>query len=242
MKPVLWSVFLVPLIMGNMAPPPLETYRVVTELAVGGKRECRGFDTIWSELVPMAGFTPLEVLAPDEWLAKKGEIVSFLGRETEVARVTVFDGADSCEPAQRRSDFRDAPTGTRLYREGLKSPAPSLVATDLRRFGGLRVSLAGDTIEVELGVGDLGTAVSDLQLVVHYDGCGKKPLGFERTSAPFSIAEGKPHRERFPALAADDVHGRGLARAQSVQVRGGQPVRFLLDRLLAREGITVPCP
>jgi len=239
MKLVALSLMLAPLLLGNLMPPKTETFRVVTELAVGGKRECRGFEAVWTDLVPMAGFTPLEVLAPEQWLAKEGEVVSFLGREVLAPRVSVFEGEDSCEPAQRRSDFRDSPMGARLYREGLRARTPALAATDLRPFDGLRLRLDGEMLEAELGAGDLGPRIEALQIVVHYDGCGKKPLGFARATELFAVADGAPHRARFPALARDE---RGLARAHSVQVRGGDPVRFLLDRELSRAGVLVRCP
>ena len=228
-----------PFVMGNMPPPEELRYRVVTELAVGGTRTCRGFEAVWSDLVPMAGFTPLEVDAPEAWLAKKGTIVSFKAREAAFSMVQVFTGSDACAPEQRRSDYRDGPDGTRLLRDGLTAPTQSLGATDLRAFDGLRMTATGDMLEVALGTGDLATDIADLQIVVHYQGCGKKPLGFERASATFRLAEGTTHRERFPLVVPDP---RGAARAESVQIRGGTPVRFLLDRFLEHEGITVRCP
>jgi hypothetical protein len=238
--PPLLLLACLPLLGGNMPPPPLERYQVVTELAVGGTRICHpDFSATWSDLVPMAGFTPLEVSDPAAWLAEKGKLVSFRALATRRSRVAVFLGADACAPEQRRSDQRDSPDGSRLFRDGLTVDAPSLVATELRPFDALELRRVDDRLEVTLGTGGLAPHIDDLQIVVHYEGCGKKPLSYERASERFAITEDAPRSERFPLLVQ---HERGVARAHSVQVRGGEPVRFLVDRALSRNGIDVACP
>jgi hypothetical protein len=86
---------------------------------------------------------------------------------------------------------------------------------------------------VTLGTGGLASRIDDLQIVVHYEGCGKKPLSYERASERFSITgDARTGRRRSSSTRAawHVPTGAGAVR----------PVRFCSTA--CQGGLSVACP
>ena len=202
------------------------------QVCLGGQREK------WVDPHFEAGFVRL-VPAGDLELAPLAGRAAVLRGRVEPGRRFPHPGHQGhCPGRQARSDWVFSKRGVRLKRElapGQERPA-SFTATAAEPFAGLSAERRGEMIRVRFR-NRLPLALSDLTLVLHYEGCYGKPMSPTRRQAFGALAPGEVASARFPARWRHDTTrgggpkaDRGLHRAHSVQVISQDPaVLFDLD-------------
>ncbi len=191
-------------------------------------------DVTWHDVAPTIGWTTL-----DGATATAATLVGQLA----IARGEIVDRpAGVLDPRanrecgwQMRSDWRLSPTGIRVVRDG--GPiGRHFVATSIEPWHGLTATLAGDQLAITF-TNDLGGPLTNVQLVLHYESCGGKPMGSEWRHDVAQVEPGAVVRASAPAWGdAKDVH------AYSVQlIAERQGVLVDLDAPVAVLGAAVDC-
>ena len=215
--------------------------RVLGVLSRQHRRVCkppRG-DESWVDPRLEVGFVPL-VGNVERFAGLVGKLVVVEGTRAEPSAAPAADDEEICPLYQMRSDMVVTKGGMRLRRARSAAVAalPALRVTSVREYRGLSVSRDGDRITVELR-NELGAALSQLAVTVHYEGCRGKPGADARTERVATLAPGATARLSFPALldTPDRSDGRSGGRpdsrrpyaAHSVQLDGDGPVLFDAD-------------
>lgn len=212
-----------------------------------GTPACRGDDPDvgWYGRHWVVGFTPLVadegLLSQVGALAERPVVVSGSPTERSPPPPEFPSGVsgEHCPVMQMRSDYVDTPGGVRIRHDPRPRP-PGFATTAVEPFDGLRATVTDDTVQVVFE-NTLGVALSDVALVVHYEGCMGKPGSTAARTEHGGAAPGETVVARHPAVQASD---RGDYRAHSIEVSGGGPAVTLdLDARLPEVGADrVPCP
>lgn len=202
------------------------------QVCLGGQREK------WVYPHFQAGFVRLVPAGDLELAPLAGRAAVLRGRVDADRRFPHPGHQGHCPGRQARSDWVFSKRGVRLKRDlaaGVERP-PSFTATAAEPFAGLSAERRGEMIRVRFR-NRLPLALSDLTLVMHYEGCYGKPMSPSRRRALGALARGETASARFPARWRHDTTrgglpkaNRGLHRAHSVQLVSQDPaVLFDLD-------------
>jgi len=156
-----------------------------------------------------------------------------------------------CPGRQARSDWVFTKDGVRLLRQlpdGVARPE-SFTVDKAARFDGVVVEQAGDELVVRF-TNPVARPLSDVELIVHYEGCYGKPLNpsqrasFPRVDAGQTVTARLPVHYQWHPPHATRHAGRELHVASSVQVTTKDPsVLFDLDLPISRfPAVKAECP
>ena len=165
-------------------PPAPEEAAVVepTDVLLGvvhrdGVKACRegAWEIEWHHLFWEAGFVPL--VGDDAAIEPHhGKPVLVRGRPADASPhsrpLPPGYTSDRCPIPQMRSDMVESPDGMRLRRH--ERPLDAFEVASIEPFTGLAVTRDGDRAVLKL-TNTLGTALSEVELVAHYEGCYGKP-------------------------------------------------------------------
>ena len=213
---------------------------VVGVLSVQRVRVCKKYREEWTQPHLEAGFTWL-VGIPFGMKVFAGEMVVVEGRRvSRPAAATRGDGR--CPIAQMRGDHVPGWRGLRVRRPGM-GRVPAFRFRKIGIFTGLKVRLQGRKVEARLR-NTFRFPLPGVEIRVHCEGCGGKPLSFLRATRRRILPPGGLVASTFPTVLRNPLPGRSPAAvAASVQVVSSSPrVYFDLDVPLSRFGVRVACP
>lgn len=190
---------------------------VVGVLNPGGTLRCENGNESWADTHLEVGWSP--VYGTDMPIHLKGKLVVLTGTPTTAPPAKHTQNDFTCPPMQMRNDWIRTRSGIR-YDRSLKAPKHTLKANKLEPFAGLdfQFDAKSDTIAVRLH-NPFDQPLTDVTLVLHYEGCYGKPGGVTKSHVLGTIQpgastgiSGQPAREMRP-------QGRGAEHVlQYVQV------------------------
>jgi len=227
-------------------PEPTDSVAAVPEggdwyvgvLGQRGTPDCPRGEQTWIDVEPTLGSTPTQPLADAEskWLDQPVVAHGLAGEPpTPRTRSTV---TAECPTPQARSDWELTPRGTRVRRSGGK-PAQFFVRDSLRPLAELTARQDGTQLVIDFR-NPVPIALTDVAIVVHYEGCQGKPLTMLREHPVGALAVGAGVQAKLDTLT---VGSRGPHLAYSVQiVATGTDVYFDLDVPVRVLGVQLECP
>lgn len=227
----------------NAAPTGGEWY--VGVLGAIGEADCPANVQIWVNVEPTIGWARTGPLSDEEAKWMDRPVVAH-GHAIAAPPRGKVPLVNECPPMQMRNDWVSTPRGMRISRGGGGGRAEYFERDALRPLGELTATSSAEQLVIELR-NPVPTALTDVSIRVHYEGCMGKPGTTHREHAVGDLAVAAGVSAKFDRLvmAADPrgAHGSASHRAFSVQVIAkADDATFDLDVPLAALGAEVECP
>jgi hypothetical protein len=230
-------------------PPASATRFLIGVLGERGRMTCANRNTReWIDVTPAIGSVTVSGVPGSQLDPLMGSAVIADGTVTHPPpQPASAEAVQPCPPAQMRSDWIETPRGI-VVRRGDPPAISHFAVHALRRLTELSATVEGDDVVVSL-TNPLPNPLTDLRIVVHYEGCFGKPGTTSESVAQPDLDPKKTATARVRALRAVDdadppprAKGRSYA-AHSVQILANSPSATLdLDVRLAKIGAPIDCP
>lgn len=217
---------------------------LVGVLDQNGVAECpQGGERTWSSITPVIGWTKVTMVdAPAESMF--GYPVVATGTVIDASRERAGSSVSpECPQMQMRGDWMETPRGIRLEREP-STAGPHIRVEEILPLPELGAKEIGREVEIDLR-NPVPVELTDVTLVVHYEGCHGKPGTTHRSYVHGILAVGAGMRTRFPTIVqAERAPGRPEPhRAATLQVLAKSDRAFFdLDVPLFMLGAAPTCP
>lgn len=160
---------------------------IVGVLNESGALSCQNGEERWVGSWHDVGWSP--VYGVPKSSGAEGTLVVVTGTPTTAPAVTAPDDL-SCPPLQMRGDWIRTRSGIR-YDRADKAPRHTLKVTDMRPFKGLSAAYSPTTDRITIQLTNpFDQPLTDVAVVLHYEGCYGKPNGFSRRHALGTLAPG----------------------------------------------------
>lgn len=208
------------------------------------------FDPQWLAIHSTLGFIPTSGAPLDPWMAKP---VLAKGMAIPAPKPELTVKPKPCPMMQMRGDWVDSPQGLRIDR-GDHPAIDHFFVTSAEPLTSLKVVREGDELVVELR-NPLPFALVDVEMIVHYEGCGGKPGSTLQSREIEALNVDAVATERF-AIIVDETPPAGerkggptarIHRADSLKISakpaaGGPTLYVDLDVPFAALGVVLECP
>lgn len=191
----------------------------------------------WVDVRPMLGWVPVSGTGTETLEPLLGRAVLAEGAPGPAPAYvpeTPPAGGD-CMDMQMRDDWVETPQGIRVQR----GPSPAIehfVMTSARPLTELSAVLEGETIRSRFQ-NPLPFELEQVQLRLHYEGCGGKPGSTSQTSPTLSLGPGETLEHVFPKRDT----GEDMPAVLRLEVGGPESVHVDLDLQIWELGIDVNC-
>lgn len=227
-----------------LTPPgkgPAEEVQLVGFVTEQGQKRClKGWTDEWLDVHHQVGFTRLTGRVDAKPFVRKPVVVTGL-IDSQFKWPKIPPNTGECPMAQMRSDWIEGKNGIRIRRTRLGIGA--LRHTAIRELKGLVATHTDGQLAIRF-TNDLGKALKNVEITVHYEGCFGKPGATSRTDKLGALQPGAAAQVKGPAVKTFSENPRGHHYAAStVHISAsGDKVYFDLDVPLHALGASVHCP